>query len=345
MFESIRAKVITADQLPELRLRNKDKKIIFCSGCYDILQSGHAVYFNQCKQFGDILVVGVGRDEIISQLKGPGRPVNPENNRLYLVAAMQDVDYAVLNDSHLSAGKIDFRDIIQKLGPDLFIVNDDDTGIEEKSKLCESIGTKIEFVQRDQLVDELGVAHPGRRPHPRVHRVRREPRHRVDLVDEHVAGLGEEEVDPRQPLAAGHVERLRRHRPDPLGDARRHVGRGLEPHVARGEVLGLEVVELVVLHHDALAELAGAGRGRCRGPRAPRTRSRGRTTAASTTTFGSCSRAASMAASSAAGSDTLVMPMLDPARAGLTNTGHDRACTASIAAALSRRHSLSVITV
>ena len=68
-------------------------------------------------------------------------------------------------------------------------------------------------------------------------------------------------------------------------------------------------------------------------------------TAASTTTLGSCSRAASMAASSAAGSDTLVMPMLDPARAGLTNTGQDRPCTASIAAALSRSHSLSVITV
>jgi cytidyltransferase-like protein len=148
MFESIRDKVITADQLPVLRLNNKDKRIVFCSGCYDILQSGHAVFFNQCKQFGDILIVGVGRDDVISQLKGPGRPVNPENNRLYLVAAMQDVDYAVLNDSHLSSGKIDFQDIIQKLSPDLFIVNNDDTGIEEKRILCKRIGTKIEFVTR-----------------------------------------------------------------------------------------------------------------------------------------------------------------------------------------------------
>ena len=67
-------------------------------------------------------------------------------------------------------------------------------------------------------------------------------------------------------------------------------------------------------------------------------------TAASTMTLGSCSRAASIAVSSPSGSATRVMPMLDPARAGLTNTGHDRPCTASIAAALSRRHSLSVMT-
>ena len=67
-------------------------------------------------------------------------------------------------------------------------------------------------------------------------------------------------------------------------------------------------------------------------------------TAASTTTLGSCSRATSIAASSASGSVTLEIPMLDPARAGLTKTGQESPCTASIAAALSRRQSLSVMT-
>lgn len=148
MFESIRKKVISGDQLAEIRLSNRAKSIVFCSGCYDIMQSGHAVFFNQCKQFGDILIVGVGRDKVIAQLKGPGRPVNPENNRLYLVAAMQDVDYAVLNDEHLSEGKIDFQEIIQLLRPDIFILNEDDNGLEEKHRLCDRIGTKIELVSR-----------------------------------------------------------------------------------------------------------------------------------------------------------------------------------------------------
>jgi cytidyltransferase-like protein len=148
MFESIRDKTVTSGRLKEIRLNHTDKKIVFCTGCYDILQSGHAVFFNQCRQFGDILVVGVGRDEIISRLKGPGRPVNPENNRLYLVASLQDVDYAVLNDPFLSAGKIDFQEVMQELRPDVFVLNNDDTGIGEKRELCDRLGTKMEFVNR-----------------------------------------------------------------------------------------------------------------------------------------------------------------------------------------------------
>ena len=148
MFERIKAKVLTEDRLPEIRNQNKDSKIVFCTGCYDILQSGHAVFFNQCREFGDILVVGVGRDSVIGQLKGPGRPVNPENNRLYLVAAMHDVDFAVLNGEEIKPGKIDFENIIEKLRPDYFILNEDDSGIEGKRQLCNRFGVEIKFVPR-----------------------------------------------------------------------------------------------------------------------------------------------------------------------------------------------------
>lgn len=149
MFEHIRAKVLSQDKLSELREMKKDKTIVFCSGCYDILQSGHAVFFNQCRQFGDLLVVGVGRDTVIGKLKGPGRPVNPENNRVYLVAAMHDVDYAVLNDPEITGGKIDFKNILEKLRPDVFVLNEDDSGVEEKSAMCQAVGAEIRFVKRE----------------------------------------------------------------------------------------------------------------------------------------------------------------------------------------------------
>ncbi len=149
MFEKIKSKVLSNGELPSFRARYKDKKVVFATGCYDILQSGHAVFFNQCKGFGDLLVVGVGKDETLRQLKGPGRPVNPENNRVYLVAAMQDVDYAVLNDDEIIEGKIDFKDILTQLRPDIFILNDDDSSIEPKQKLCDDLGIKIEFVKRE----------------------------------------------------------------------------------------------------------------------------------------------------------------------------------------------------
>ena len=83
LFQNIIEKVKEQSGLQELRQANPEKKIVFCTGCYDIIQSGHAVFFNQCKEFGDILVVGVGRDEIITRLKGTGRPVNGENNRIH----------------------------------------------------------------------------------------------------------------------------------------------------------------------------------------------------------------------------------------------------------------------
>ena len=149
MFENIRSKVLELDQLQHLREQNIDKKIVFATGCYDILQSGHAVFFNQCKSFGDILVVGVGRDETLRQLKGPGRPVNPENNRVYLVAAMEDVSYAVLNDHEIGEGKIDFKQVLTNLKPDVFILNDDDSSVESKQKLCDELGVNIEFVSRE----------------------------------------------------------------------------------------------------------------------------------------------------------------------------------------------------
>lgn len=147
-MNTITKKILNTSTLSKIRKANKDKIIVFCSGCYDILQSGHAVFFQQCKQYGDILVVGVGRDSTIKKLKGPGRPVNNQNNRLYLVAAMQDVDYAILNDEKIKKDKIDFENIVKILQPDIFVLNNDDSGIESKKQLCKTMGIKLVLVPR-----------------------------------------------------------------------------------------------------------------------------------------------------------------------------------------------------
>lgn len=161
MFERVKSKVITEEQLSNLRKIHGSKKIVFCSGCYDILQSGHAVFFSQCKEFGDILVVGIGRDSVISELKGAGRPVNPENNRMYLVAALHDVDYAILNGEEIQPGKIDFEHIIAKLRPDFFVVTKDDSAIDHKIAMCERYGIKIQCVSRI-VPDELEATSTSR---------------------------------------------------------------------------------------------------------------------------------------------------------------------------------------
>ena len=149
MFDSIRRKVTLHENLNAIRERHPDEKIVFCTGCFDILQSGHAVFFSQCKRYGEVVVVGIGRDSTLQTLKGPGRPVNPEANRLYLVAAMQDVSYAVLNDAQIGNGKIDFEEVISRLRPDVFVLNDDDSSIPEKQVLCDQLGIRLELVGRE----------------------------------------------------------------------------------------------------------------------------------------------------------------------------------------------------
>lgn len=150
MFDSIHKKVVEkfAD-LKDVRGKHKDEVIVTCSGCFDVLQTGHPVFFNQCKGFGDVLVVSVGSDAVIRKLKGPERPINPEVNRVHMVAAFEDVDYAVLGAQEVGEDKIDFKDMLENLRPDIFILNDDDSAIEPKRALCESLSVELRLVKRE----------------------------------------------------------------------------------------------------------------------------------------------------------------------------------------------------
>ncbi len=71
------------------------KKVVFTNGCFDILHVGHVKYLQIAKSFGDILIVGLNSDESVSRLKGPTRPVNIAEDRAYLLAALEAVDYVV----------------------------------------------------------------------------------------------------------------------------------------------------------------------------------------------------------------------------------------------------------
>jgi len=75
--------------------RENGKKIVFTNGCFDILHVGHVKYLQIAKSFGDILIVGLNSDESVSRLKGPTRPVNIAEDRAYLLAALEAVDYVV----------------------------------------------------------------------------------------------------------------------------------------------------------------------------------------------------------------------------------------------------------
>jgi D-beta-D-heptose 7-phosphate kinase/D-beta-D-heptose 1-phosphate adenosyltransferase len=141
-------KIVSIKDLERIRKQYRNKKIVFCTGCYDILHVGHAVFFNQCKQFGDILVVGVGRDKTLRKLKGKKRPINPELNRLYTIAALEDVDYVLLNQKEIMPGKIDFYETMEKLKPDFFVQSKGVSGLKQKKELCSKMNITLKLVPR-----------------------------------------------------------------------------------------------------------------------------------------------------------------------------------------------------
>jgi len=74
------------------RLRRAGKRVVFTSGCYDLLHVGHVRSFEAARALGDALVVGVNRDRRVRELKGAGRPIVPERQRAELIAALGCVD-------------------------------------------------------------------------------------------------------------------------------------------------------------------------------------------------------------------------------------------------------------
>lgn len=130
-----------------IRTENPGKTIGLASACVDILQPGHTIFFEQIKQIADVVVISLGRDSVVGALK-PGRPIIPEGNRAYLVAAMKPVDYVVLGSSFVEEGKVDFRRTLEVLKPDFFVLNSDDSALGIKRALCESLGITLKIVDR-----------------------------------------------------------------------------------------------------------------------------------------------------------------------------------------------------
>lgn len=77
-------------------LRQNGAKVVFSNGCFDILHLGHVRYLSAAKALGDFLVVGVNSDASVRKLKGAGRPVNSEDARAEVLAALGVVDAVVV---------------------------------------------------------------------------------------------------------------------------------------------------------------------------------------------------------------------------------------------------------
>jgi rfaE bifunctional protein nucleotidyltransferase chain/domain len=91
---NFRSKIIAWDKLPDWRknFRASGKKLVVTNGVFDILHLGHVTYLQTARNFGNALLVGINSDDAVRLLKkGPDRPVNSENDRAAILAALQSV--------------------------------------------------------------------------------------------------------------------------------------------------------------------------------------------------------------------------------------------------------------
>jgi len=100
-------------------LKAKGKQIVFTNGCFDVLHLGHVRYLEEAKALGGVLVVGVNSDSSVRKLKGPKRPILPEQERTEILSGLGCVDYiTIFNEA-------DPLKLITSLKPNLLVKGGD----------------------------------------------------------------------------------------------------------------------------------------------------------------------------------------------------------------------------
>jgi rfaE bifunctional protein nucleotidyltransferase chain/domain len=96
-----------------LRIHSSGRKIVFANGCFDLIHAGHIRYLRSSRALGDVLILGVNSDACVTALKGKGRPLQPEADRVEILASLDCVDYVLLFDAPTVDG------ILNELRPDV----------------------------------------------------------------------------------------------------------------------------------------------------------------------------------------------------------------------------------
>ena len=117
-------KIIKKEELEVIvdELKRKGKRVVFTSGCFDIIHAGHVMYLSEAREKGDVLVVLLNSDLSVKNLKGSKRPIVPENERAYVLAGLESVSFVCLFDDDTPCS------IIRRIKPDVVVKGGDYKG-------------------------------------------------------------------------------------------------------------------------------------------------------------------------------------------------------------------------
>ena len=120
------------------KFHDQGKKIVFTNGCFDILHAGHVKYLEVAKSYGDILILGLNADSSVRKLKGPTRPINIQEDRAYILASLESVDYVVIFEEETP------YELIKLIKPHTLVKGGDYEG---KDVVGQDIANELKLVQ------------------------------------------------------------------------------------------------------------------------------------------------------------------------------------------------------
>ena len=142
---NFRSKIVALNSLVAWRadVRASGRRLAVTNGCFDLLHPGHVTYLEQARNQADLLLIGLNGDGSVRELKGPGRPVNTQEDRALVVAALASVDAVCIFPEKSAAA---FLAVAQ---PDVYVKGGDytiETLNPQERKLVESAGGKIVII-------------------------------------------------------------------------------------------------------------------------------------------------------------------------------------------------------
>lgn len=142
--------------------KRNGKRVVFTNGCFDLLHPGHIHSLEAARNLGDLLIVGINSDESVRTLKGPGRPLIPEQERAEILASLECVDGVVVFD------ELTPREVIAALLPDILVKGSDWPGNQIVGREeVESAGGKVLLIDNvpgystTDIVDKIRSRRPA----------------------------------------------------------------------------------------------------------------------------------------------------------------------------------------
>ena len=138
-------KILTLDQLASKakEMRDSRQALVATNGCFDLLHVGHVRYLQAARRLGHALVVGVNGDTSVRMLKGESRPLNGEDDRAEVLAALECVDFVAVFP------EVRATEFLRKAQPAVYVKGGDykpETLNADERAALEAIGSRIEII-------------------------------------------------------------------------------------------------------------------------------------------------------------------------------------------------------